>query len=247
MKCEEVRELLELYALGVLEAEDRVAVAEHLNQGCERCGRDLKRAAGLNAAVLAAVEEATPPPALRSRIVASVRPGRQPMYSHKAWAGLAAGLTAAVVWLGVDNLRKAESLNAERQMRASIERESARLSRTLEFLRDPETRPAMAKPGPTQPRGTYYVNPRAGVLLIATNLGAAGPGKTYQMWVIPKGQAPRPAGLFVPDATGAAVHLQPGPVDLESAQALAITIEPEGGSAAPTTTPLLVTPLTPGL
>jgi anti-sigma-K factor RskA len=79
-------------------------------------------------------------------------------------------------------------------------------------------------------------------MLIASNLPAPAAGRAYAMWVIPKGQSPRPAGVFRPDANGSAVHLQTGPVDLDATAAFAITEEPESGSAAPTTTPFLVTP-----
>ena len=81
-------------------------------------------------------------------------------------------------------------------------------------------------------------------MLIASNLPVVRPGQTYEMWVIPKGAAPKPAGLFRPDNTGTAFHLIQQPVDVASAQALAITVEPEAGSPAPTSTPMLVTPVT---
>jgi anti-sigma-K factor RskA len=80
------------------------------------------------------------------------------------------------------------------------------------------------------------------VLLIASNLPAAGPGKIYEMWVIPKGGAPRPAGLFQSDGmTG--IHILRGPTDRALASGaqsiIAVTVEPEAGSAAPTTTPII--------
>ena len=61
------------------------------------------------------------------------------------------------------------------------------------------------------------------------------------MWVIPAKGNPIPAGLFQsqPDAT--AVFVRPGPV--ENAAAIAVTVEPLGGSAQPTTTPFIVTKL----
>jgi anti-sigma-K factor RskA len=60
------------------------------------------------------------------------------------------------------------------------------------------------------------------------------------MWVIPKGQNPLPAGLFRSDETGNAIHLQPGPVDAGSIAAVAVSVEPESGSAQPTTKPIIV-------
>lgn len=44
------------------------------------------------------------------------------------------------------------------------------------------------------------------VLLIASDLAAAGQGKTYEMWVIPKGGAARPTGLFQSDSMPRAAY-----------------------------------------
>ena len=79
-------------------------------------------------------------------------------------------------------------------------------------------------------------------MLIASNLPALAPGRAYAMWIIPKGQAPRPGRIVPADPNGFAVHLQTGPVDLGATQAFALTDQPETGSPAPTTTPFLVTP-----
>jgi anti-sigma-K factor RskA len=155
---------------------------------------------------------------------------------------MAAGLAAATIWLGFENRNRANELAVAQRDTRDLQARSEELGRALNFLRDPETRPASAAPGGNQPRGTYFVNPRSGVMLIASNLPVPAAGRAYEMWVIPKGQTPRPAGVFRPDASGSVVHLQPGPVDLASAAAFAITEEPESGSAAPTTTPFLVTP-----
>jgi anti-sigma-K factor RskA len=249
MSCETNRDLLELYALGVLDAEERAEVEEHLGRNCPACTANLRSARELNVALLAAsvpIEE--PSPLLRSRVINSIRPASSAMPASPqrkaplAWMAIAAGLAAATVWLGLENRnRTAEIAGARGEVRTAQAR-SEELGRALNFLRDPQTRPASVRPGGNAPRGTYFVNPQSGVMLIASNLPVPAAGRAYEMWVIPKGQAPRPAGVFRPDASGSAVHLQPGPVDLETAAAFAITEEPESGSAAPTTTPFLVTP-----
>ena len=59
------------------------------------------------------------------------------------------------------------------------------------------------------------------------------------MWVIPKGGAPRPAGVFYPNPDGTAVHILAGAVDLASLSAVAVTVEPEAGSPAPTS-PIII-------
>jgi anti-sigma-K factor RskA len=237
-----VRDLLELYALGALEPEERVGVNEHLQTDCRRCAESLGRALALNAAVLASVPEAAPPGALRKRVVGLTQPERT-SWLWQAAGGLAAALAVVAVWLGIDSRRKTDLIAEGQRERAVLERQLGSAHAALSFLQHPETRPASGTRDPGQPSGTYFVNPRNGVLLIASRLPQLRPGQTYEMWVIPKGQAPRPAGLFRPDEGGGAVHLQPGPVDATAVQALAITVEPEGGSTAPTTTPMLVSPV----
>jgi anti-sigma-K factor RskA len=74
-----------------------------------------------------------------------------------------------------------------------------------------------------------------GVLLVASNLPMLQPGKIFEMWVIPKGGMPRPAGLFPGNAQGSAVHMLSGPIDPQMLGAVAVSIEPEAGSETPTT------------
>src|SRR4051812_32784712 len=62
---------------------------------------------------------------------------------------------------------------------------------------------------------------------------AAPEGKTYEAWVIPKGKAPIPAGLFSGGGS-ATVHLR-GTVPQNAT--VAVTIEHAGGARAPTTAP----------
>jgi hypothetical protein len=241
MTCDEIRELLELWAMGLLESEEQAAIGEHLAGGCEICNRNLGTAAGLNAAILASAPQADASPNLRARVIGMVRPGGHSRWSP--WLGAAAAvLAAALVWTAVDRGRINSELFATRRELVASESEAQRLNAAFSFLRDPQTRPASARPEANQPHGTYFISPK-GVLLIASNLPALAAGRTYQMWIIPKGQAPRPAGLFRPDATGSAIHFESAPVDVPSAEALAISVEPEVGSTAPTTTPQLVTPV----
>ena len=41
MNCQELRDMYELYALGVLEGGERAEIEEHLGRGCETCRRGL--------------------------------------------------------------------------------------------------------------------------------------------------------------------------------------------------------------
>jgi anti-sigma-K factor RskA len=84
--------------------------------------------------------------------------------------------------------------------------------------------------------GNTLVNPNKGVLLVASNLPQLIADKTYEMWLIPKGSTPRPAGLFQSDPSGVAVHTATPDV-------IVVTLEPESGSAAPTSSPIIAVPV----
>jgi anti-sigma-K factor RskA len=74
--------------------------------------------------------------------------------------------------------------------------------------------------------------------LHASGLSAAPQGKTYEAWVIPADAEPRPAGLFA-GGGGTTVRLE-GPVPPNAA--VAVTVEPAGGSRRPTTKPIFSAP-----
>jgi anti-sigma-K factor RskA len=93
------------------------------------------------------------------------------------------------------------------------------------------------------PKGKVFVNPSSGVVLMATNLPPAPSGKTYEMWVIPEGKNPAPAGLFQSQADGTATHIFRGTIDMANLGAVAVTLEDAAGAAQPTTIPLIVAPM----
>ncbi|MBC7927126.1 MAG: anti-sigma factor [Bryobacteraceae bacterium] len=242
MTCDEIRELLEMYALGVLEKDEHIEIAGHLATRCPVCDSNLRKAIGLNSAVLLSAEDRQAPAALRNRVIGMVQAHPAQRSRPWGWAGVSLALAAGLA-LAVWNVRQKDAdITALRTEVTDSTREAQRLNTAFNFLRDPQTRPASATPDAAQPRGTYFISPK-GVMLVAANLAPLRPNQTYQMWVIPRGQAPRSAGLFRPDTAGGAVHFVTQEVDVPAAQALAISVEPESGSPAPTTTPLLVTPV----
>jgi anti-sigma-K factor RskA len=74
-----------------------------------------------------------------------------------------------------------------------------------------------------------------GLVFTASDLPALPPGRTYQLWVLSKEAPPFGSGLLLkPDADGRVTMIFDTPVDLPKPIAMAVTIEPEGGVAAPT-------------
>jgi hypothetical protein len=210
-----------------------VEIDRHISEGCAICMQGVRRGALTNAAILSFAPEAEPPKRLKKKLSAAI--GIEPRHwGWLAWAAASACLLVATLWFSTEAHRRGADLaQADTQIR-----------QLLNVLNSPETRQVNFGQGTTQPpKGNVFVNPSSGVLLIAANLPQLPSGKTYQMWVIPKGGSPKPAGVFSSDVRGSAVHLSPGPVDLSTTGAVAVSVEPESGSQAPTTTPVIVAPL----
>jgi anti-sigma-K factor RskA len=240
----EHNDLYELYVMGLLEDPERSQVEEDLRRSDPAAQARLRKALETNAILGTLAPEVEPSKQLRRKVLAIAEPqsSRAPWYW--AWAALSACLVAGLVYTSVERQGLRTELGAAQaqldQARATLEIREA----TLDFLRRPDTR--LLKVGgdeERQPVAKVFVNGSQGVLLVAANLKPLEAGRTYEMWVVPKVGGPRPMGLFKPQADGSAIHLQLGAVALAEAAAIALSVEPEGGSPAPTTTPFLITPV----
>lgn len=222
-----------------------LSLQEHLEKGCPVCSDGIKHAAASVTFLATMPEQLEPPARLRKRVLASIGIEKSNWGWIAAFAASMAALAVAIIWFSGENRRLDGALVA---MRLQMDRTTAQLASAqavLQFLNEPETKQVLFGQGrPQPPRGRVLLNSRRGVLLIASNLPPAPSGKTYELWVIPKQGAPLPAGLFQSSPQGDAQYLHGGPVDLNAAGAVAVTLEPASGSNAPTTTPIFVVPLT---
>jgi len=87
--------------------------------------------------------------------------------------------------------------------------------------------------------GRAFWSRRAGLMFTAEGLTALPAGKVYQLWTI-KGAVATGAGIFVPDAAGAASVTAAVAAGAPPPDAFGVTIEPAGGSATPTMPIVLV-------
>jgi anti-sigma-K factor RskA len=231
MNCDQLREHYELYALGIAEEPERGEIREHLYRGCEVCGAGVKRAFETLALLGASAPPAQPTSQLRRRILASVGVDRRPSW-FAVWAMSAA---LAVMFLFLIFVARDRGTYVDEAVRARA---------ALGILYAPGTVEAsFGRPQTQPPRGTVFVNPSQGVLLIASNLFPTPVDKIYEMWLIPKGGKPIPAGLFQSYGDGQALHVRPGAVNVTATAAVAVTIENHAGADQPTTTPLIVAAL----
>jgi hypothetical protein len=78
-----------------------------------------------------------------------------------------------------------------------------------------------------------------GVVLSGSRMPAPPPGKTYQVWLLARGQALN-AGTFEPDSTGSATLAAAAPATALPIISAVVSLEPSGGSQAPDGPPVLV-------
>ncbi len=238
MSCDELRDQYELYALGVLDAAERAELDQHLHREDDPCIERVQ-----HARLVLITPDSRPPARLRSRVVGLVSEPKRSWFGVPAWIAVAAALAIVAAWLANTRRIQERTLADARQELGRKNVELAQLNEAFALMNDPAAKQLVFGEAAPKPRGRVFVNPKQGVLLLASNLTPAPAGKIYEMWIIPKGGSPLPAGLFQSQSDGTAMYLRKGAVDVASTAVIAVTLEPEAGSQAPTTTPLVVAAL----
>jgi anti-sigma-K factor RskA len=234
MVHDDYKEMIPARALSALDAAEERALNEHL-ENCSECRQELEQWQATAAALSLMPEPAEPSPEVRQRILSEVRkdlsstPEVIPFRSttRNIWSSFGTlGAIAAVV------LFAALAIGL-----AVLWRQNQRLAREREFVELVNTPGARV----TELRGidpglsataklAYDRNGRA--ILMASKLPSVPQGKAYQLWFIVGNNPPMPGNTFVPDSGGSAVlraEIPPEAIDV-----FAVTVEPAGGSSAPT-------------
>jgi len=221
MNCNEVRELLAAYALDAVSESERAAVREHLT-GCA-LHPELTELRATVEALAGIADEVDAPANLRARVLALATgvpdaraPAPVPLETRRRRLALGPWALAAVIAALALGLAWWDSTR-EDGPRALV------------------TRTATAIAGPALGRLTYDEESRE-LAFEVESLPPPAPGMTYQLWVV-RGSTPVSLGTFSPGADG---H---GELTVEAVlgtgETLAVTVEPAGGSPAPTSQPFL--------
>jgi anti-sigma-K factor RskA len=235
MTCGELSSEYGAYSLGIAEDPERQEIAVHLARECPACTAGVKSAMGIVSLISGAVKPVEPPHRLRKRIVAMV--ASEP---RSSWTMFAPWAVAGVLAIALGAITLTPRLHPSDSLSASLSQpDQAKLEQALSILNDPVTKDVVF--GEPAARGRVFVSPGKGVVLMAAHLPALEANKTFELWVIPAVGSPIAAGTFRGNADSTAIYVRPGPVD--NATAVAVTVEPEGGSAQPTTKPFIVTKL----
>jgi len=251
MDCEDIRELLEAYALGATAKAEAEAVERHVAD-CVRCSEGLTEALQTAASLALAAPLVEAPKRLGRRIIAAAQRdqslvpehagGRLPLRLRPGWQTAAAALgaagVAALVFAGFlqvqvndlqddkDNL-EASLASAGRQ----IDGQSALI--TLAFSGDAEeiSMPAVARESESWGVYTWSAEFRTGAI-VCHDFPPTKQDEVYQAWFATDDE-PVSAGTFSVAEDGSCLF----PMDLTSvrrAKGVGVSREPSGGSDQPT-------------
>lgn len=230
-----ILDLIPGYALGSLDADDLQLVTRHL-QDCPVCRQDVQAYQETVASLAMAAPQYAPSPALKSRLMQKIdQQGAPTNPQQDGWVGLFKALSAwfsspvgvvagalavlMVIALGVNNLvlwsqvRELQSLAAQQELRL------VQLSGTTHA-----------------PNASGYIvfnpNQSSGKLIVENTPGLS-QTQQYQLWLIKDGKRTS-GGVFSVNESGSTTHIIRAEKPLDSFQAFGITVEPRGGSPAPT-------------
>lgn len=255
----ELHTLTGAYAVDALPEDERALFEEH-RAACLACRREVAELQA-TATLLGELLDQASPPDLRPRVLAQADRTRQESPATRwvdplagvgigeagtpnlrdelaarrpatPWWGSLLAPAAAVVALAVLGLSLLVANLSDR-----LDGAETAAAQMIEVLTSPDADTA-AVDGPEGSFARIVLSPSSGrAVLLANGMEQAPDEHTYELWLLAGGRA-SPAGLFAVDATGRATHLVRG--DLREAEAIGVTVEPAGGSPAPTTDPVMV-------
>ncbi len=266
---DQFRELIEGYALGALDANERAALEAHIASGCPECAKALEEARLVVTQLAYLAPPAEPSEMLRVRVLRTVRAdaasasggsggtSSQTMRSGSQrsaipmwlWAGVAALLLVSLysTWEArktqVDLTDMNRRAATELKERKQLEEELTVAKHEAWILTDPSSKKIKIMPSDkSMPMVEAVWHPKMGIYVMAQQMPMPKNNRVLQLWLIPKnGSKPMPSHVFWPDANGKIGEMVDNPPeDMAETKALAITEEPRGGSPQPTSTPMWV-------
>lgn len=243
--CQEVEGMVPAFVLGALDSDERAYVEQHL-EACPGCQQLVAEYRQISDGLLHLAPTTAAPPGLWANIEAALEPANQPNaldrlmapFRHRSEIGkLAVGLAGAgVVLMNILLLGRIDVLRqGQQQLQAQVDRNQTAMavltyptSQAVDFQNEAIFGTLVFDPG------------RPIAVLYAWGLEPLAADQTYQAWLVDDGGSRVSAGTFEPEVGNQfSVVLLRGPHALEDFISLGVTIEPAGGSAGPTSDPVL--------
>jgi anti-sigma-K factor RskA len=241
MTHSEMDELYELYLLGVLELPEAAEIREHLNRNCEYCLSRIRESSAVVASLASLAEPVAPPTELKERILAVASPVRKQkrLLWPAAFAIACAATIAGVMW----GIGERGTIDETLKRLEDVSRQRNELRSALAILSESDTRTVAFGGQQAGPHGRLFLSHNGGVVFVGGKLPELASGKTFQLWLVPAKGNPKSAGLFTPNAEGISVNVLAQSINPSEYAAVAVSVEPDGGSPQPTTKPIIVVPL----
>jgi len=252
----------DLYALGVLEGEEKAAIESHVPT-CADCAAKLAEARGRIALLAFSAPRVEPSPAVRERLMRQVHasvesagarraqgatePERASRFFGRWWAAIlvpvGVALAIATIFLWSENARLTSELA---QQRANLEDQKKQLDEVRHMAalleaKDTMTVALASQPGMAKGDVRVMYNAKMGMAVCDGWVEPAPANKSYQLWLVPMDGKPISAGVLEHGGP-----INPWMMKLPQgmpAKAFAVTLEPEGGMPQPTGPMVLVGPV----
>ena len=250
MTTAELHTLTGAYAVHALSDRESEEFARHLSV-CPACAQEVRELRE-TAARLALAAAETPPSDFRERVLTAItetrqlpplvpesdhrRPSRWRLWRHRLpQLALAACMVIALVAVGVA-VDAEHQVSQQRSATAAAQQQASKLSQLL-VAPDATFHNGELTGGGSS---TVVASAQLGqVAFVYHGLPALPDGKVYELWYS-KGGVMVPAGLVSSSSGSGAKLLDGSPT---GAAGVGVTVEPAGGSARPTTSPILLTSL----
>ncbi|WP_199433332.1 anti-sigma factor [Qaidamihabitans albus] len=252
MTSPDMHTLAGAYALDALDEHERARFRRHL-QECPACSeevRELQATAGR----LGAASAEEPPPGLKGRVLAEIRETRQqapsagpdPQERSRRSAGpprwlLGLAAAATVVGLALAGVFGGVALHTQNQLESAQERMEQTRERyepVSDLLTAPDLRTMQAETSIGGSATVLVSQSRNAMMVLGSELPPHDPGHDYELWMLGPGDELRSAGVLPAPSEPGSLVLAEG---VDNTEAVAITVEPAGGSPTgePSTPPIL--------
>ena len=251
-----MQELAAAYALGALSPEETRAFETYLATSPET-QREVAEYREVSALLATAARGPAPSEDLRRRVLDRVAGNKvAPLPAPRAlrsavpapmWVALAASLALAT-WLGAGLYTAKEELasstaaaDSVRSALALVQGRLTQREKTLNWILEPGIELSMLNStGSAEPKIQFFVNREKRVAMVhGFNMNPAESGRVYQLWFIQDGK-PVPSVTFNAEADG---HAMVENITVPAGSGIthaAVTVEPTGGSPAPTSPVILL-------